>query len=463
MAEAGAASATTTDRRAVVAEALRPLARLALSGLIVLSPFRARVSVLDERITDTIYIEYTSFLLFVSDVFLIAVLAVWGLSLILQPRKVWLGPALIRWPVIGLLLAIWASIPLSVDPSLSVYNALRVTLAAGLFVYCANEIDSLTRLLPALTLMVTVQALVGIGQVLGQESLGLSALGEYDLSPDAPSASIVWTEDEPRLLRGYGLTDHPNLLGGALALGLLLLATCLRALRGPVWPGLLTALFALGVVALLLSFSRSAMVGFAAGAAMIFFLLAYRRDWSSFGAWLGACLASGLILAAFLAPYAPYLWARASAGAALEGSTEARSLNEREALAKVSNEIFIDNPVTGAGMGALPLAMREAFPEFGFDYQPAHTVLLTAAAETGLPGAFFYGVLLVTPWVLLWYRRRQLTPELIGVSGALLALSIVGLFDYYTWSRAPGQAWLWITLGLWCGAYARALKADADA
>jgi O-antigen ligase len=114
-------------------------------------------------------------------------------------------------------------------------------------------------------------------------------------------------------------------------------------------------------------------------------------------------------------------------------------------------------------MGALPLALREEFPQFGFDYQPAHFVLLDAAAETGILGAFFYGALLVTPWALLFLRRGGLTPELIGLSGALLALTLVGFFDYYTWSRASGQVWAWVVLGLWVGAYSRSARTEAGA
>ena len=71
--------------------------------------------------------------------------------------------------------------------------------------------------------------------------------------------------------------------------------------------------------------------------------------------------------------------------------------------------------------------MSDAYPDFRYNYQPAHFVLLTVAAETGLLGGFFYAALIVAPWALLWWRRRELTPELIGVSGALLAVTSIGL------------------------------------
>jgi O-antigen ligase len=324
----------------------------------------------------------------------------------------------------------------------------------ALALYVANEVDSIAQIVPAVAAMVGVQALIGVAQVVGQESLGLRALGEYALDPNVPGVSIIWTENEPKLLRAYGLADHPNILGGLLGVGLLLLATGFIASR-PFVLSIMLSVFALGAVALLLTFSRAAMLGFGAGLALVFALLAYRRDWSRAGVWLGACLAALLFASVFLLPYAPYLISRANPSASVEGSTEARSLSERDALAKNANEIFIKHPLTGAGAGALPIAMREEFPDFGFNYQPAHFALLDVAAETGLLGAFFYGALMVVPWALLWLRRHLLTPELIGLSGALLAVYTLGLFDYYTWSLAPGLIWFWATLGLWLGAYRR--------
>jgi hypothetical protein len=74
-----------------------------------------------------------------------------------------------------------------------------------------------------------------------------------------------------------------------------------------------------------------------------------------------------------------------------------------------------------------------------------------------------YAALIAVPFFLLWWRRRELTPELIGASGALLAVTIIGLLDYYTWSLAPGRIWFWLVLGLWVGAYLRRREAPADA
>ena len=48
-------------------------------------------------------------------------------------------------------------------------------------------------------------------------------------------------------------------------------------------------------------------------------------------------------------------------------------------------------------------------------------------------------------------------------SAALAALTVVGFFDYYTWTYSAGRIWAWIVLGLWVGAYRRALSRTLDA
>jgi O-antigen ligase len=99
--------------------------------------------------------------------------------------------------------------------------------------------------------------------------------------------------------------------------------------------------------------------------------------------------------------------------------------------------------------------LHGAYSDFPFDYQPPHIVLLDVAAEIGIFGALFYLISMVGPWLALWRNRRRLTfsPALIGASGVLLAVTLVGFFDYYTWLIAPGRLWQWLIWGLWGAVY----------
>ena len=455
------APVAATDRRATLAAAARIAATTAFYGAVILSPFRARFY-LDERDVPPVFTDYTDILLFWNQIFVVAVLALWALSLLLQPRRIDLAPLLIRIPVAIIAVAVFIPVPFSPDPTLALYNAVAIVGFIALALYVLNEVKSVSQVLPAIGVMVFVQAAVAITQVVSQASFGLIPLGEFDLDPSVAGRSIVWTADSPRLLRGYGLSDHPNILGGVLAAALLVvLAGLTRFREGPM--AVACGVFAIGVAAVLITFSRAAALGLAGGLIFAFVLVLARRDWRTLGLWVAACVVAVLVAAPLVRPYTEYLSARVNPTAQPVGSTEERALSEREALARNTNEIFADNPATGVGAGVLPVKMKEAFPDFTYHFSPAHVVILVVAAETGILGAFAYGVLMIAPFLLLWLRRDRLTPELIGLSGAVVALTVVGLLDYYTWSLNAGRLWFWLTLALWVVAYRRSEEHMADA
>jgi hypothetical protein len=91
--------------------------------------------------------------------------------------------------------------------------------------------------------------------------------------------------------------------------------------------------------------------------------------------------------------------------------------------------------------------------------------LLDVAAEIGIFGALSYLIIMVGPWLALWRKRRRLTfsAALIGVSGALLAVTLVGFFDYYTWLITPGRLWQWLIWGLWGAVYQSSLSGAMNA
>jgi O-antigen ligase len=107
--------------------------------------------------------------------------------------------------------------------------------------------------------------------------------------------------------------------------------------------------------------------------------------------------------------------------------------------------------------------MRAAEPHFAYSYQPSSVVLLDVVAETGIVGGAAYTALLLAPWVVLLRRRVPWTPDLAVASGALAALSVIGLFDYYTWTYSAGRIWAWLVLGLWVVAYRNAVRGAPDA
>jgi len=436
----------------------RRLAYLAFAALIVLLPFRFRF-LLAARPIGAIYGDFTDFLIFAADLALIASLSFWALDLRLSGRPVRFGPWFITVPLALLSVMGALSALTSVDPSLTLYHTIRLALLFGLYLYVVNEIRSPLDLAPPVAAQIVFQAVVAVGQVLEQHSLGLQALGEYNLDPAWNGISIVWAEGT-RSLRGYGLSDHPNILGGCLAFALMLLAAWhvqtdsrWRTLSGTIW--------ALGALALLLTFSRAAWLALGGGLLASCLLLLRMRQakalWEA-GALIGA---AGLVVLPFAWHSAPVLGVRINQNASFANvDDEVRSFYERGILNAAANELFVAHPLLGVGLGTFPVALQQAYPLLTVTYQPVHVSLLEAAVETGIGGALGYAFLLGAPWVMLWWKRRNLTwsPALVGTSGLLLAITLVGLFDYYPWLLVPGRLWQWLAWGLWAVAFQSALS-----
>ncbi len=454
----------TAESRARVAGVADAVARIASGALIVLSPFRARI-VLLARPDPPVYGDFTDLLVTWSDLALALVLVAWLVSLVARPRRIALGPRFLAWPVAGLVIVAWLGVPFSGDPVVAADNAVRLVALVALAAFVVNEITDLSRIRLPLILMIGAQAVVAIGQFVGQRSLGLGGLGEHLLAPDL-GVSVVTAADGTRYLRGYGLADHPNILGGLLAVGLLLLigigaSSSGRRTAASVAAGAAAAaVVGIGAAALFVTFSRAAWLGAAVGLAVLMAMLLSiggRMALRSVGA---VVLGGAIVVAPFIGPALPVLAARTDLGPPI--ATEVRSIDERAALAEAANAIFIAHPILGVGIGTLPTAMRAADPAFAWDYQPASVVVLDVAAETGLFGALCYLAILVGPWLALVRRRGRWTRTLAATSAALAAIEIVGLFDYYPWTYDAGRIWTWVLLGLWVVAY-RAAGTAAEA
>ena len=130
-------------------------------------------------------------------------------------------------------------------------------------------------------------------------------------------------------------------------------------------------------------------------------------------------------------------------------------MQERAFLLDVGNTLFVEHSAIGIGLGAAPLAMKNRFENFPLNFQPPHYAILVVAMETGILGGIFYLLLLVAPFVLLLLNWRSYLqkPLMLGAFAVLLAIIVVGFFDYYTWSYSYGRAWQWLGWGLYSVAW----------
>jgi O-antigen ligase len=425
-------------------------ARLFLALLVFLIPFRWRVELL-ARPAPPIYSDYTDFHLFASDIALIGALAFWALSLAANPRALKMGSALIGVCLAGLTVAAWVSVLGSEDPFLSRYHAVRFV---GLFLFyqfAVNEIQSPLWVIVPAALQIIVQSVIGVGQTLAQSSLGLQALGEHVLDPAHSGVSVIKGEEGLRFLRAYGLSDHPNILGGCIAFGLvLLLAVTLYGERRQ--PALASALFLIAFPALVMTFSRSAWLSLMAAGGFMVGCEAIARRWDSVKRAILLGMLSLLAVSPFIVENSGVFQLRVDAD---EIARDA--VRERAFLLEAGNALFVEHSAVGVGLGASPLAMKTHFEYFPLNYQPPHFTVLTAALETGVIGGSFYLLLLLAPVAAFLLRWRTFIhqPLMMGALALLLTLAVVGLFDYYTWTYAPGRLWQWLGWGLYSAARTR--------
>lgn len=447
-----------------MADYVRLLTQLAFGGMIVFIPFRYR-TILLARPVPPIYQDFTDFLAFASDFFLIATLVLWGVGFLFERKRVKFGPFFLTYPLLAVLVVSGISVIFSVDRALSTYHFIRFLGLAGLYLYVVNEVRSLRAVAIPILIQTLIQAWVGIAQTLAQHSIGWVSLGELELDPAWSGVGVVIAE-QVRSLRAYGLSDHPNILGGCLALAMLILAGWYLERDQDAdqrWQPARAVLLLPGLVCLLLTFSRAAWLGVFGGLIWVAAVLLRTRQFRLLGTLAG--LAGAWIIAAspFIWQNLPYLSTRINPPTVETGGHEIvidTSLIERRVLGEAANDLFADNAIWGTGLGTFPVALRAAYPEFKLDFQPVHNVLLDVASEIGLFGGLFYFLAMLAPWLALWLNRKRLvfTPALVATSAALLAASIIGLFDYYLWYLVPGRYWMVLAWGLWAVSFQNAIN-----
>jgi len=71
------------------------------------------------------------------------------------------------------------------------------------------------------------------------------------------------------------------------------------------------------------------------------------------------------------------------------------------------------------------------------------------AIETGVLGGMFYLILFLMPFVLfiLKWKTYIHQPYVMASLALIFAISIVSLFDYYTW-YVTGRVWHWLAWGI---------------
>jgi O-Antigen ligase len=341
-------------------------------------------------------------------------------------------------------------------PEVTIGAAIPFGLSALFAIVLACFRPSARLIVAVLVVSLLWNSLIAGTQVAIQGSIDLGGVG-FKLDPQSSGISVV-EADGVRWLRPYGLLPHPNILGGFLAISMLaVLAWVLSDDKRLSWAG--TAIFLFGLWVLLLTFSRSAWLGFAAGAfALLPYLLRTRLKIPAVRWHFILTIGLSLIAAGlFVLLYRPFLSARAG----LSGeSVEARSISDRLVYDTMAFQAILDSRVLGVGIGNFPWVASYYLSKTTYDLrgQPAHHVLLSAWAELGIIGFALTGGMLIFG---VEAALRQLRPSPGGTDSdhaerlaqavllsGVIALMTIGVLDHYPWTLMQFQVAWWGLLAL---------------
>ncbi len=387
--------------------------------------------------------NFTEISLYLSQFFLVLALALASFTKADGLKFFWRSPLawiLSAWSALLIISAFWAP-----DGNLALWRGFVFILSLGIFAWLnlKHKLDSVLfplRDMKAFFILLSsifLQALLGLYQFLTQSSFACKYFGLAFHDPSAPGTSVVETA-AGRWLRAYGGLDHPNILGGVLALMLLAVAYMLareKVVKRREEAARSAALFIfyfVSLFALFFTFSRSAWLAFALGLLILFIYLLFEKDRFAIGRFLVLIGFSICLLFIAARPYSDLVSVRLSAASRLEQ----KSLSERQAYIKEASVLISRSPVWGSGAGNyLPsLAGRSQAA------QPVHNAWLLLAAENGI-----LACLLFLATLLLVFKKSRLAAL---PAAWLVAILIIMMFDHWLLSLPFGLMLLFLLLGL---------------
>lgn len=375
------------------------------------------------------------------DLALLALFGVWLLAFLLSDEQ-----RLVTTPVgapvfafaLMAIVAFVAGLSHGALTSYLIRHFAEVLLSIALFFLVVNtvrDVGRLERLVRWFILLAAAAALVGIVLYVLPDTLVIrlhSVLGRFGY-PTGPG--VIWhIRDDPELMkRATGTSVQPNVLGSLLNFGLAILAPQIMA-RRPILPR--WVLFLLGGtlgVGLILTVSRSAMLGVACAVAAIS-AIRYRK------------LLPFLALAAVVFLLLP--WTQELVGHFIEGflredlSTQMRLGEYKDTFTLIRRYPFLGVGFSGA-------------PDIDI-YVAVASLYLIVAAQMGVVGLAVFLVVLGTVLWRFWQHRTlaraqsELEPLWYGIHAAIISGTVSGIFDHYFFSLDfhHSVTLFWLVMGL---------------
>lgn len=319
----------------------------------------------------------------------------------------------------------------SLNPQVSLLGFLRILLLLGfvLTVSSAPEVfKSEKTFLLVFSFSVIVVSLLALWQYFLQSSVGGGwwFLGERFFNAATPF--IAQAEIFGKIIiRPYSTFSHPNVLAGYLCIILTILLFRLHlfsTIPEKIFSG--TAIF-LGVAALSLTLSRTALLSFIFALAVFFLKNKKTRRWVLVLFLIFLFYAGGSFTERFLS---------------LSG-VDKKSFEIRQELNGRALKIFLSRPFFGVGLNNYLIALPRAPQGLRAQtIQPAHNIYLLILCESGIVGLGLF-LLLIAKTINILLKRQKTVIFL-----CLLQILFIGFWDHYFYTLQQGQLLFGLILGL---------------
>jgi O-antigen ligase len=300
-----------------------------------------------------------------------------------------------------------------------------------------NRVES-TGLAAWFVIALVPHALLGVWQSLMQSIAGSTVLGIAPHEGWQSGASVVEYGDY-RVLRAYGGFPHPNILGGWLAMGLVLLPELVKRAAPSFYKYLWVACAALFSAALVFTFSRGAWIAALIGMtiAVAVALRGTNKGDAREAVWAIAVIST--VVASF---FLVYHWDAFVTRLGTSERLEQWSVTQRTTSLKEGFAVWRIHPFIGWGPGAglIGFAVTQTAPSV-IPLEPPHAAPLAALVEVGAVGMFALAMLFALALLVLIQTRR-----LVAMLPLLSVLGVIMLTDHYPWTLWAGQTLVFFVL-----------------
>lgn len=298
-------------------------------------------------------------------------------------------------------------------------------------------------LIYSLLASVFLSATLGIYQFLTQSTFAFKYLGLASHNPFDLGTAVVETASG-RWLRAYGGLDHPNILGGVLAVSLIFAAYLLAKkkmlnTRRDVWSSIfLFVFYFVALYALFFTFSRSAWLALAVGFIVLLIVFIVNQDKWMLGRFLALMIFSIFLIGIAAFPFQDLLSVRVN----VQTRLEQKSINERLTYISEAKELASKNIFTGVGVGNYSLAtgLADGNKKAAWDYQPVHNSFLLILVENGI-----FSFLSFLVFIFFFIKRGRGEKFMLPI---IAAIFILMMLDHWLISLPFGLLFLSLLLGL---------------